>query len=61
MNHKNILRFIAAEKHGDSQATQYWLITEFHELGSLHDFLKHNAVTWEQLSRIAFTMARYKK
>ncbi|KAK7579846.1 hypothetical protein V9T40_000475 [Parthenolecanium corni] len=58
MNHENILRFIAAERRGDVQVTEYWLITEFHELGSLHDFLKHNTVTWEQLSRIAFTIAR---
>uniref|UniRef100_A0A914S367 receptor protein serine/threonine kinase n=1 Tax=Parascaris equorum TaxID=6256 RepID=A0A914S367_PAREQ len=34
--HDNILRYIGAEVHGD----KYWLITEYHENGSLHDYLK---------------------
>lgn len=58
MDHENILHFIGAEKHGDSVRTEFWLITAFHERGSLYDFLKHNTVTWEQLSRIAYTMSR---
>lgn len=58
MDHENILHFIAAEKHSDSIRTEFWLITAFHQLGSLHDFLKHNTVSWEQLSHIACTMSR---
>lgn len=60
MNHDSILKFIAAEKHGDNLNTEFWLITAFHELGSLHDFLKSNTVSWEELCYIAYTLARYK-
>lgn len=31
MRHENILRYIAAEKHGTNLETELWLITEFHE------------------------------
>ncbi|XKL66504.1 hypothetical protein PGB90_009924 [Kerria lacca] len=58
MNHDSILKFIAAEKHGDNLNTEFWLITAFHELGSLHDFLKSNTVSWEELCYIAYTLAR---
>lgn len=61
MDHDNILKFIGAEKHGDSHLAEYWLITAYHELGSLFDFLKENTVTWEQLCIISFTMARLVK
>lgn len=58
MDHENILRFIAAEKRVVNLRTEFWLITAYHELGSLQDFLKANTVTWEQLSHIAYTMAK---
>lgn len=31
MRHENILRYIAAEKHGSNLEAELWLITEFHE------------------------------
>ena len=31
MRHENLLRYIAAEKHGSNLETELWLITEFHE------------------------------
>lgn len=31
---------MSAEKRGDSLQTEFWLITDFHEKGSLCDFLK---------------------
>ncbi len=31
MRHENLLRYIAAEKHGTNLETELWLITEFHE------------------------------
>lgn len=58
MDHENILRFIGAEKRVDNLHTTFWLVTQYHELGSLQDFLKANTVTWEQLCKIAYTMAR---
>ncbi|XP_029380371.1 activin receptor type-2B isoform X1 [Echeneis naucrates] len=58
MRHENILRYIAAEKHGTNLETELWLITEFHERGSLTDHLKGNTVTWTELCHIAETMSR---
>lgn len=36
MRHENLLRYIAAEKHGTNLETELWLITEFHERVSTH-------------------------
>ncbi|XP_034416003.1 activin receptor type-2B-like isoform X2 [Cyclopterus lumpus] len=57
MKHENILRFIAAEKRGSHLEAELWLITEFHERGSLSDFLKGNIVSWSELCHIGESMA----
>lgn len=57
MKHPNILEFIGSEKRFDQQ-TVFWLITSYHTLGSLCDYLKGNTVTFAELCRIAETMAR---
>lgn len=36
MRHENLLRYIAAEKHGSNLETELWLITEFHERVRAH-------------------------
>uniref|UniRef100_A0A1A8QPR3 Serine/threonine-protein kinase receptor n=1 Tax=Nothobranchius rachovii TaxID=451742 RepID=A0A1A8QPR3_9TELE len=62
MRHENILRFLGAERRGQQRGThleaELWLITEFHEKGSLSDFLKGNAVSWTELCLITESMAR---
>ncbi|CAJ0930055.1 unnamed protein product [Ranitomeya imitator] len=58
MKHENILQFIGAEKRGTNLDTDLWLISAFHDKGSLTDFLKANVVTWNELYHIAETMAR---
>ncbi|XP_075685368.1 activin receptor type-2A isoform X1 [Rhinoderma darwinii] len=58
MKHEHILQFIGAEKRGTNLDTDLWLITAFHDQGSLTDFLKANVVTWNELYNIAETMAR---
>lgn len=45
MRHNNILGFIAADNKDKGNWTELWLITEYHELGSLFDFLTHNTVS----------------
>ncbi|KAI3355562.1 hypothetical protein L3Q82_018387, partial [Scortum barcoo] len=57
MRHENILRYIAAEKRGSHLEAELWLITEFHERGSLSDFLKGNIISWSELCHIAESMA----
>ncbi|XP_054280193.1 activin receptor type-2A [Macrosteles quadrilineatus] len=58
MNHENILRYIGVEKRGENLQAELWLITGFHEKGSLCDYLKANIITWSQLVHIAHSMAR---
>uniref|UniRef100_A0A672M071 Serine/threonine-protein kinase receptor n=1 Tax=Sinocyclocheilus grahami TaxID=75366 RepID=A0A672M071_SINGR len=57
MKHENLLHFIAAEKRGSNLETEFWLITEFHERGSLTDYLKGSVLSWSDLCHIAETMA----
>ena len=57
LKHDNILSFIGAEKRGDNLSMELWLVTEYHPLGSLYDYLKSHLVTWNELCRIAETMA----
>ncbi|XP_060075572.1 activin receptor type-2B-like [Ylistrum balloti] len=52
MKHENLLAFIGAEKRDEN----LWLISVFHEYGSLSDYLKGNTITWSELCKIAETM-----
>ncbi|XP_053493416.1 activin receptor type-2A isoform X2 [Ictalurus furcatus] len=58
MKHENILNFIGAEKRGNGMDIELWLITAYHEKGSLTDYLKANVVSWNELCHIAQTFAR---
>ncbi|KAL4635585.1 activin receptor type-2A [Arapaima gigas] len=58
MRHENLLQFIGAEKRGSGMDLELWLITAYHEKGSLTDYLKANVVSWNELCHIAQTMAR---
>ncbi|XP_010833802.1 PREDICTED: activin receptor type-2B [Bison bison bison] len=58
MKHENLLQFIAAEKRGSSLEAELWLITAFHDKGSLTDYLKGNIITWNELCHVAETMSR---
>ncbi|XP_074652321.1 activin receptor type-2B-like [Tubulanus polymorphus] len=58
MKHDNLLRFIASERRGENLNTDFWLISEFHDNGSLYDYLKGNLLSWCELLRLAESMAR---
>ncbi|KAF4518000.1 hypothetical protein B566_EDAN012756 [Ephemera danica] len=58
MQHDNILSYIGVERRGDNLQAEFWLITAFHEKGSLCDYLKANVVTWADVCRIAESMSR---
>ena len=58
MQHPNILKILGSHVTGDGLDTQFWLITEYHHLGSLHDYLISNVVTWNQLLDIALSILR---
>ncbi|VDP14151.1 unnamed protein product [Soboliphyme baturini] len=57
-NHANILRFVTAEVRGTAAQPEYWLVTVFHENGSLYDYLKSHVINMHQLLHISVTMLR---
>lgn len=60
MNHENILQFLGAEHRGNENQlhSEYWLVTAYHDRGSLCDYLKANIITWSDLCHIALSMAK---
>ncbi|KAK5860549.1 hypothetical protein PBY51_022014 [Eleginops maclovinus] len=54
MKHENLLRFIGAERRD----LELWIITEYHEKGSLSDHLKSNLLSWSELCTISQTLSR---
>ncbi|KAJ8894371.1 hypothetical protein PR048_007022 [Dryococelus australis] len=57
MRHENILGFIAADIKGTGSWTQMLLITEYHENGSLHEFLKTHVLDTSSLLTLTYTAA----
>ncbi|KAG1671741.1 Bone morphogenetic protein receptor type-1B [Nymphon striatum] len=55
MRHENILGFIAADMKGSGSFTQLLLITDYHELGSLYDFLQERTVTIMEMVKLALS------
>ncbi|KAI8439101.1 hypothetical protein MSG28_012964 [Choristoneura fumiferana] len=56
MRHENILGFIAADIKGTGSWTQMLLITEYHERGSLHDYLQAAALDPPALLLMAYSV-----
>ena len=52
MRHDNILGFIAADIKGTGGWTQMLLITDYHERGSLHDFLTSTVLDHETCLKV---------
>jgi len=50
---ENILRFFGSDTYeppsGGGRSCEYWLITEYHPVGSLYDFLNQNLLDWVQI------------
>ncbi|KAI8488713.1 Activin receptor type-1 [Branchiostoma belcheri] len=44
LRHENILGFIASDMTSRNSCTQLWLITHYHEFGSLYDFLQRTTL-----------------
>jgi len=45
------------DRRGESLQQEFWLVTAFHEGGSLCDFLKMNTVSLEELSKMCLGIA----
>ncbi|CAL8074539.1 unnamed protein product [Calicophoron daubneyi] len=57
LRHANILGFIAADNKDNGLSTELWLITEYHPLGSLFDFLHEHCLLPAALVRAAASIA----
>uniref|UniRef100_A0A6J0ULN7 receptor protein serine/threonine kinase n=1 Tax=Pogona vitticeps TaxID=103695 RepID=A0A6J0ULN7_9SAUR len=57
MRHENILGFIAADIKGSGSWTHLYLITDYHENGSLYDFLKCTTLDNRALLKLAYSAA----
>merc|ERR1712100_297363 len=57
MRHENVLGFIAADNKDRGNWTELWLITEYHELGSLFDYLSQNTLQNYDMLHFALSIA----
>ncbi|XP_067385925.1 serine/threonine-protein kinase receptor R3 [Emydura macquarii macquarii] len=53
LRHDNILGFIASDMTSRNSSTQLWLITHYHENGSLYDYLQSTVLHTESCLRLA--------
>ena len=58
MKHPNILTYLGAEKHTEDNNIYWHLITEYHELGSLYDYLKSHTINMKEFLTIFVGIAR---
>jgi len=57
LRHENILGFIAADNKDEVTWTQLWLVTDYHEHGSLFDYLSKHTVSPERALAMARSIA----
>ncbi|KAL3222328.1 hypothetical protein MRX96_028429 [Rhipicephalus microplus] len=57
LRHDNILGFIAADNKDNGTWTQLWLITDYHENGSLFDYLMRIPVDIATMCKMAYSIA----
>ncbi|XP_065076812.1 TGF-beta receptor type-1 isoform X5 [Ochlerotatus camptorhynchus] len=57
LRHENILGFIAADNKDNGTWTQLWLVTDYHENGSLFDFLMSRYIDTKTMVEMAYSIA----
>ena len=57
LRHENILGFIASDNKDDITWTQLWLVTDYHEHGSLFDYLSSHSLSPQTMVRMALSIA----
>ena len=56
LRHENILGFLGSDVTSHNSCTQLWLITSFHELGSLYDYLRETPLEAQQMMSILLSI-----
>ncbi|XP_063063289.1 TGF-beta receptor type-1b isoform X1 [Engraulis encrasicolus] len=57
LRHENILGFIAADNKDNGTWTQLWLVSDYHEHGSLFDYLNRYTTTVEGMIKLSLSTA----
>ncbi|XP_064598284.1 TGF-beta receptor type-1-like isoform X2 [Liolophura sinensis] len=57
LRHENILGFIAADNKDIGSWTQLWLVSDYHDNGSLYDFLNRTMVSVPDMIKMAHSIA----
>lgn len=57
LRHENILGYMGSDVTSVNSCTQLWLITHYHELGSLYDYLNNHNLTAQQMMDIVLSAA----
>ncbi|XP_072331189.1 activin receptor type-1B [Scyliorhinus torazame] len=57
LRHENVLGFIAADNKDDGIRTQLWLVSDYHENGSLFDYLDRYTVTIDGMIQFVISIA----
>ncbi len=62
---ENILKYFSSDQVNNNKnmnsdmpaflCNEYWLITEYHSYGSLHDFLKAHCCSWKQMISLCYS------
>lgn len=55
-NHDNILRYIGSDVTSKNSCTELWLVTAYHELGSLFDYLNRNTINIDNMISIMISI-----
>ncbi|KAL1116118.1 hypothetical protein AAG570_005613 [Ranatra chinensis] len=56
LRHENILGYIGSDMTSHNSCTQLWLITHYHDHGSLYDHLNRTTLTHASMLRLAVSM-----
>ena len=57
IKHENLRSFLTSKCHIDESSMTYWMILDYHEMGSLSDYLKSNVLTLENVCKMAGSVA----
>ncbi|XP_062519348.1 activin receptor type-2A-like isoform X2 [Corticium candelabrum] len=57
IKHHNVRAFIAARHQPSEHPGDYWIVFDFHEFGSLTDYLRANVLTLDEVCRMAGSIA----
>ena len=56
LRHENILGYIASDIKGNGHSVNMLLITEYHEIGSLYDYLQKNSINFKLLKTFSYSI-----